>query len=89
MFTFWNYYILKLLSLETIMFSDAMLSDINIVLCYILSQYRFSYQLLLIPTKVIQVSISAQYKWYKYSLNIAPKDSESIWGSAAKPSLGV
>jgi hypothetical protein len=39
MFTFWNYYVLKLLCLETIMFSDATLSDINVVLCYILSRY--------------------------------------------------
>jgi hypothetical protein len=38
-FTFWNYYVLKLLRLETITFSDATLSDINIVLCYVLSQY--------------------------------------------------
>jgi hypothetical protein len=36
---FWNYYVLKLLRLETITFSDAMLSDINVVLCYVLSQY--------------------------------------------------
>jgi hypothetical protein len=47
MFTFWNYYVLKLLRLETITFSDAsfsdaMLSDINVVLCYVLSQYRLS-----------------------------------------------
>ena len=41
MFTFWNYYVLKLLGLETITFSDAMLSDINVVLCYVLSQYRY------------------------------------------------
>ncbi len=39
-FTFWNYYVLKLLRLETITFSDATLSDINVVLCYVLSQYR-------------------------------------------------
>jgi hypothetical protein len=39
MFTFWNYYDLKLLRLETIMFSDATLSDIKVVLCYVLSQY--------------------------------------------------
>ncbi len=39
-FTFWNYYVLKLLHLETITFSDATLSDINIVWCYVLSQYR-------------------------------------------------
>ncbi len=39
-FTFWNYYVLKLLRLETITFSDAMLSDINVVLCYVLSQYQ-------------------------------------------------
>ncbi len=38
-FTFWNYYILKLLRLETVTFSDATLSDINVVLCYVLSQY--------------------------------------------------
>jgi hypothetical protein len=37
----WNYYVLKLSRLETITFSDATLSDINIVLCYVLSQYRF------------------------------------------------
>jgi hypothetical protein len=40
MFTFWNYYVLKLLRLETITFSDATLSDINVVLCYVLSQYH-------------------------------------------------
>jgi hypothetical protein len=39
-FSFWNNYILKLLCLETIMFSDARLSDINILLCYVLSQYH-------------------------------------------------
>ncbi len=39
-FTFWNYYDLQLLRFETITFSDAMLSDINIVLCYFLSQYQ-------------------------------------------------
>ncbi len=42
-FTFWNYYVLKLLRFETIKFSDAMLSDINVVLCYVLSQYRLRY----------------------------------------------
>ena len=41
----WNYYVLKLLRLETITFSDATLSDINIVLCYVLSQYwHYGYQ---------------------------------------------
>jgi hypothetical protein len=39
MFTFRNYYVLKLLRLETITFSVATLSDINVVLCYVLSQY--------------------------------------------------
>ncbi len=39
-FMFWNYYILKFLRLEAITFSDAMLSDINVVLCYVLSQYQ-------------------------------------------------
>jgi hypothetical protein len=39
-FTFWNCYILKLLCLETITFSDAVSSDMNVLLCYVLSQYR-------------------------------------------------
>ncbi len=39
-FTFENSYILKLLRLETLMFSDVTLSDINVVWCYVLSQYR-------------------------------------------------
>jgi hypothetical protein len=34
-FMFWNYYVLKLLRLETITFSDATLSDINVVLRYV------------------------------------------------------
>jgi hypothetical protein len=33
---------LKLLHLETITFSDATLNDINIVLCYVLSQYLYA-----------------------------------------------
>ncbi len=43
---FFGVYVLELLRfetplrLETIMFSDAMLSDINVVLCYVLSQYQ-------------------------------------------------
>jgi hypothetical protein len=37
------YYVLKLLRLETITFSDATLSDINVVLCYVLSQYRIDH----------------------------------------------
>jgi hypothetical protein len=36
MLTFYNYYVLKLLRLETITFSDATLSDINVVLYYVL-----------------------------------------------------
>ncbi len=39
-FTFWNCYVLKLLRLETITFRDATLSDINGVLCSVLSQYH-------------------------------------------------
>jgi hypothetical protein len=50
---FWNYSVLKLLRLETLTFrnyyvtitiiiSDATLSDINLVLCYVLSQYHYS-----------------------------------------------
>ncbi len=45
-FTFWNYYVLKLLRLETITFSDATLSDINIMLCYVLLQYPGGWLLL-------------------------------------------
>ncbi len=37
-FTFWNSYILELLRLETLTFSDVTLSDINVVWCYVLSQ---------------------------------------------------
>jgi hypothetical protein len=44
MFMFWKYYVLKLLRLETLTFIDATLSDINIVLCYVLSQYRLRYK---------------------------------------------
>jgi hypothetical protein len=40
MFTFWNYYVLKLLHVETITFSNTMLSDLNVVLCNVLSQYH-------------------------------------------------
>jgi hypothetical protein len=43
MFTFWNYYVLQLLRLGTIIFSDATLSDLNIVLCYILLQNLYKY----------------------------------------------
>ncbi len=35
MFTFWNYYVSELLHLETITFSDATLSNINVVLSYV------------------------------------------------------
>ncbi len=42
-FTFWNSYVLKLLRLETLTFSDVTLSDINVVWCYVLSQYRCGY----------------------------------------------
>jgi len=38
-FTFWNSYVWKLLRLETLTFSDVTLSDINVVWCYVLSQY--------------------------------------------------
>ncbi len=39
MFTFWNSYVLNLLRLETLTFSDVTLSETNVVLCYVLSQY--------------------------------------------------
>ncbi len=43
-FTFWNSYVLKLLRLETLTFSDVTLSDINDVWCYVLSQYPFFHE---------------------------------------------
>jgi hypothetical protein len=49
----------------------------------------FSFQLLIIQTIVIQVSISAQCKWYKYSLNIAPKTvGKYLKGKCGKPQFG-
>ncbi len=39
MFTFWNSYVLKQLRLETLTFSDVTFCDINVVWCYVLSQY--------------------------------------------------
>jgi hypothetical protein len=41
-FLFWNYYVLKLLRLKNVTFSDATLSDINVVLCYVFSQYQLN-----------------------------------------------
>ncbi len=38
-FTFSTYYVWQLLCFETITFCDATLSDINVILCYVLSQY--------------------------------------------------
>ncbi len=38
--TFCDVYVLELLRFETITFSDATLSDINVALCYVLSQYH-------------------------------------------------
>ncbi len=43
-FTCWNNDILKLLPLETITFNDATLSDINVVLCYVLSQCWYRHE---------------------------------------------
>jgi hypothetical protein len=65
MFTFWNYNVLKLLRLETITFSNAMLSDINVVLCYVLSQYRFN----LIPT-VLEIRNPALIRRPDFGLKI-------------------
>ncbi len=39
-FTFWNFYVLKLLSWETLTFSYVTLIDINVVWCYVMSQYQ-------------------------------------------------
>jgi hypothetical protein len=75
MFTFWNYYVLKLLRLETITFSDATLSDINVVLSYVLSQYHLratiiSSTYLLVSVNVI-LSISLEI-----NVNL-PEDQQS------------
>jgi hypothetical protein len=37
---FCDTYVLELLRFETLRFCDARLSDINVVLCYVLSQYQ-------------------------------------------------
>ncbi len=37
---FWNPYVKKLLHLEIITYSDATLSDINVVFCYVFLQYH-------------------------------------------------
>jgi hypothetical protein len=47
---FWNYYVLKFLRLETITFSDAMLSDIIVVLCYVTFHFRKRVTLVIIVT---------------------------------------
>jgi hypothetical protein len=47
MFTFWNSNVLKLLRLETVTFSDATLSDINV-----LSQYLFLYSNFIYNVKI-------------------------------------
>ncbi len=54
MFTFCNYYVLKLLRLETITFSDATLNNINVVLCYVLSQYHLGFQNAIITKWFVQ-----------------------------------
>jgi len=54
MFTFWNYYVLKLLRLETISFSDATLSDINVMLRFV--AVPFSLMIFFMP-RMKQVAI--------------------------------
>jgi hypothetical protein len=39
-FTFWYSYVLKLVRLETLTFSDLTFCDMNVVWCYVLSQYQ-------------------------------------------------
>jgi hypothetical protein len=54
---------LKLLSFETIAFIDATLSDINVVLCYVLSQYLFG------TLKIrSEFSVCALHGFYEYLL---------------------
>jgi hypothetical protein len=40
----WNSYVLELLRFDTLTFSDVTLNDINVVWCYVLSQYRVNTQ---------------------------------------------
>jgi hypothetical protein len=61
---FWIYYVLKLLRLETITFSDATLSDINVMLCYI-SQY-------LLRTSFYVVGTATVTKSPQYRLELLP-----------------
>ncbi len=63
MFTFCNYYVLKLLRLETIMFSDATLNNINVVLCYVLSQYRLGFQNAIITKLFVQERFAKEF-WF-------------------------
>jgi hypothetical protein len=59
---FWNYYVLKPIRLETITFSDAKLIDIKIVLCYVLSPYRYGKGLAeLIPERHKRLQIWALF----------------------------
>ncbi len=74
-FTFWNYYVLKLLRLETIKFSDATLSDINIVLCYVLSKYR-----------VYRVPgfLSSRPNWVPSTISPANEGCSLLWGPTGR-----
>ncbi len=56
--TFFDVYILELLRLETIKFGNASLSDINVVLCYVLSQYSLgSYHALSCPVGTLTAAL--------------------------------
>ncbi len=86
---FWNYYVLKLLRLENITFSDVTLSDINVVLCYALSQYPISIHFCKKYLNSISFSISPNYERLEMNekcrlsdkfLKIPWKFSSLLWG---------
>ncbi len=81
MFTFWNYYILKILRFEIIIISDATLSDINVVLCYLLSQYHadwnyysvragFYYTVLSESESAADLNYHNVRVWFDYTLGV-------------------
>jgi hypothetical protein len=64
MFTFHNYYVLKLLRLETITLSDTTLSNINFVLCYVWSQYQQIFRDEVLEYKCMKEKEKTGESWY-------------------------
>jgi hypothetical protein len=87
-YTFWIYYVLKLLLLETITFSDASLSDINVVLCYVLSQYRLQCDCYLsrgLAPRGSSLSMSAPLS--SRHRMISSLSTSTAWSSAVRPDM--